>query len=553
MTIDTPEEEAPVPGVLPHDLLHSLPEHTPDDVRAALENGEVRDALRAAIEAGDLGLATDVLRIGWFALLRDDSRRPSAHVLEQLTPSQLKAHPLLAMALGLIYNADRLRRAKAVYYFGLAAAGIRSRSTRDTPVERALVSASESAAFRLLGKTGVSVRSARTALRALEDIHDERASLIGYLPRLYSQLGTSLYYGGHDEEALHVFERGFAEHGTADPSSFDNLAMMLGIHALNGDMSEVTALIDVAREEPWSDLQRATYAGTFYRIAEAVLALERLDVSGARAHLDAMVHDRRSIEHWVAIARVEALTSLMGGEPARALAELEAFVVLRGVEGAARSTRYRLASVRSVLHLALGNYDAAATVLKHDGGTTAQDHVDRARLALAADRTSDALRSLRDIAGRRQTSRTRIEALTIEAAIGLRFGHGRRTDALIEQLVSVMRASGQRLALRLLPQADLDAVLIALRRAGAADLADAVTAPSVIDEVDRPSLTPREMAVLRVLARTASVSDIATELFVSTNTVKSQLRSVYRKLGARNRDEALAAAIHLQLLRADRS
>ncbi|WP_067196684.1 helix-turn-helix transcriptional regulator [Microbacterium sp. XT11] len=123
---------------------------------------------------------------------------------------------------------------------------------------------------------------------------------------------------------------------------------------------------------------------------------------------------------------------------------------------------------------------------------------------------------------------------------------------MIGQLVSVLRASGQRLALRLIPDADLRALLATLRREGADDVADSITGPSVIESGDRPALTPRELAVLRALARSGSVNDIAAELYVSANTVKSQLRSVYRKLGARNRDEALAAAIHRHLIPSSR-
>jgi LuxR family maltose regulon positive regulatory protein len=42
--------------------------------------------------------------------------------------------------------------------------------------------------------------------------------------------------------------------------------------------------------------------------------------------------------------------------------------------------------------------------------------------------------------------------------------------------------------------------------------------------------------------------EIASELFVSVNTVKTHLRSIYRKLGAADRREAVLRARELQLL-----
>jgi LuxR family maltose regulon positive regulatory protein len=53
-------------------------------------------------------------------------------------------------------------------------------------------------------------------------------------------------------------------------------------------------------------------------------------------------------------------------------------------------------------------------------------------------------------------------------------------------------------------------------------------------------LTPRELDVLRLLQSTSSLSSLATELFLSPNTVKTHVKAVYRKLGATSRTEAVA-------------
>jgi LuxR family maltose regulon positive regulatory protein len=61
-------------------------------------------------------------------------------------------------------------------------------------------------------------------------------------------------------------------------------------------------------------------------------------------------------------------------------------------------------------------------------------------------------------------------------------------------------------------------------------------------------LTQRERAVLRYLATSMSTSEIADELCLSVNTVKTHLAAIYRKLPARRRREAVLRARQLELI-----
>jgi DNA-binding CsgD family transcriptional regulator len=61
-------------------------------------------------------------------------------------------------------------------------------------------------------------------------------------------------------------------------------------------------------------------------------------------------------------------------------------------------------------------------------------------------------------------------------------------------------------------------------------------------------LTERELGVLRLLATNLTVPEIAGQLFVSTNTVKTHTKRIYRKLGAHRRSEAVDRARALGLL-----
>src|SRR5699024_8192809 len=62
-----------------------------------------------------------------------------------------------------------------------------------------------------------------------------------------------------------------------------------------------------------------------------------------------------------------------------------------------------------------------------------------------------------------------------------------------------------------------------------------VTSKTVLDS----PLSAAETAAMRLLQQGLARKEIAQRLFVSVNTVKSQLASAYRKLGARDRVQAL--------------
>ena len=55
-------------------------------------------------------------------------------------------------------------------------------------------------------------------------------------------------------------------------------------------------------------------------------------------------------------------------------------------------------------------------------------------------------------------------------------------------------------------------------------------------------LSPRELEVVQQIARGQTVAEVARALAVSENTVKTHLKSIYAKLGAKTRVRALAAA-----------
>jgi LuxR family maltose regulon positive regulatory protein len=60
-------------------------------------------------------------------------------------------------------------------------------------------------------------------------------------------------------------------------------------------------------------------------------------------------------------------------------------------------------------------------------------------------------------------------------------------------------------------------------------------------------LTPAELRILKLLP-TSTYLQMADTLYISRNTVKTHLRSIYQKLGVASRPQALERAVELRLL-----
>ena len=69
-----------------------------------------------------------------------------------------------------------------------------------------------------------------------------------------------------------------------------------------------------------------------------------------------------------------------------------------------------------------------------------------------------------------------------------------------------------------------------------------------IEQASPNALTDREWEVLRLIAEGATNKEIATQLYLSPHTVKDHARTLYRRLGARNRAEAIQRAQRMGLL-----
>ena len=79
-----------------------------------------------------------------------------------------------------------------------------------------------------------------------------------------------------------------------------------------------------------------------------------------------------------------------------------------------------------------------------------------------------------------------------------------------------------------------------------------IRAGEVVIEVPIEPLSERELDVLRLLRSDLDGPDIARELTISLNTMRTHTKNVYEKLGVNNRRSAVRRAEELELLQGHR-
>jgi LuxR family maltose regulon positive regulatory protein len=205
-----------------------------------------------------------------------------------------------------------------------------------------------------------------------------------------------------------------------------------------------------------------------------------------------------------------------------------------------------------------GRRDAGETLLDRLP-PTAELFVARARMQLAAGEAEAAIAKLEPVVNDEVSvtyGRTRIDAAILLALAADRL---RRPDEVrwwIESALELAEPEGFRRPFLEVGQAIVEPLRLAIRR-GTAHRWLAAALLSTFDgrspggsaplELLDP-LSEKEQVVLRYLPTLMSNQEIAGELFVSVNTIKTHLKSIYRKLGAPNRREAVLRARELRLI-----
>jgi LuxR family maltose regulon positive regulatory protein len=139
-----------------------------------------------------------------------------------------------------------------------------------------------------------------------------------------------------------------------------------------------------------------------------------------------------------------------------------------------------------------------------------------------------------------------VEALMLAATHAVHAGHPYEAFSYLERAIVTARACGGYRHLTLAPpevhafMAERAERLSEHREVVDKVLAHAHTSTQRHEQIS--PLTDREFDILRELQTLNPVDEIADNLLISTNTVKTHIRGVYRKLGVRSRKDAVATA-----------
>lgn len=100
-------------------------------------------------------------------------------------------------------------------------------------------------------------------------------------------------------------------------------------------------------------------------------------------------------------------------------------------------------------------------------------------------------------------------------------------------------------------------VVEAVHLAASGDTLSPALASSMLDEVHRTAddgpaiISSREEEVLQLVADGLSLPEVAERLFISVKTVKNHLASIYQKLDARDRTQAVLRAVRMGIITLD--
>ncbi len=385
--------------------------------------------------------------------------------------------------------------------------------------------------------------------------------------RVLAGRGTAELWSGHLDEAARILDSGAAA-ATAvggENERADCLGLLALVEALRGQLcravklaAQATAALTVGGQQP--PVQRPNPAAL---AALAWVHLERGELREARCLLR-QVDAALSVSPDKLIGAVACLAAACSGL-AEGRATVAAQFVARARSGWAVPAwlDQRLSLAESRAYLAAGDIQAAlATAERADRDNSPAAAVTRAHAWMAAGDGKNARRALEPaltIDGR-APERVRLQAWLVDARLS--YDSSDRTRGH-RSLASALRLA-EREQLRLpfvmergwigpvlqydpeLARAHQQLLGPGLTSPGLAPASQAT--PAQVAPIIVAQLSKREREVLRSMSGMLTAAEIASELYISINTVKAHLKSIYRKLGTSHGREAVRLGRQLGLI-----
>jgi LuxR family maltose regulon positive regulatory protein len=323
-------------------------------------------------------------------------------------------------------------------------------------------------------------------------------------------------------------------------------------HALLGDTDSARSWLRLHHQTPMlSDSWISPLVASTGLAAELLLALDDLDLGQADSAKVQILEHVGGDEFWAFLVYARAQLALHTGTGAD---------LLNSIDGLRRSNHQRLtepsisgpltSAAEADLLLALGRGNLAAAVLNGPDSGHPLLRVGRARFALLSGHPKRALVLSDGAAWERHIGRReRLTMLTIRAVASERTGDHAAALATMEHVVAALSSTATWRPLLTVPREDLARLLLEVP-GGDALLAGPLSEHRSLfpDEISAVELTGREQQILENLAHGLSVPEIARQSVLSYNTVRTQQRTLYKKLGTSDRAQAIARARQWGLL-----
>lgn len=360
----------------------------------------------------------------------------------------------------------------------------------------------------------------------------------------HHQIGSTYLMAGDCIAALREFgtARQLGEFSSSGDASRSTLGRTALAHAVRGSLDDAEQALAkaLAMEAP-----SPAYAGAAYgteRAAAALIGVERLSVDVAErvSSLDSV--DSVDVV-WPFLLSARTKLALSRQDPARALEAVHLAAASHLIQAGTFASD-TIASVGITAALAFGDLAGAEDAVEAAGIPGPQTQFAMIRIALAEGDFVQAHQQMIQIGSRQGLSPAERAQLTVLKARLAELEFGKIDAKLAAEFAAVLLRDGYRSIVSTVPKSLTGLVRaelpVNLVQSFEEELADLVLAPS---SRVRPALTSGEQRVLNELPRHKTVAEIASALGVSPNTVKTQLRSLYRKLGVVSRSEAIEAGL----------
>lgn len=324
------------------------------------------------------------------------------------------------------------------------------------------------------------------------------------------------------------------------------LSLLAYIQAMRGDIGEArqfSGAIAQSRAANW----RSTIPATGWYVAETFFRLEHNDPQGALEVISTLDSRVSLLEHWPFVLWVKGLARLAAGTPEIGLDELGMAVRANRSRSASPFALDLLGALQSDLFLIGGAPKKANHILNLRSADAIPVVLARSRLQLATGDLEAVKLKVNILSwGERTTPRQQAEALLLLAVTELRLGLPDEATHYAHRALVLMESLALRLPLIMVPRVELHG-LVSSRLPEFLPLFDGLPDP-FRSAMAPAALTKREQLVLTELASSVSLETVAQRLYVSANTVKTQLKSIYRKLGVTTREAAVSAGRQRGLL-----